>query len=117
LLETALQLAAFLPPEAGQHISSLNFDYFTTADNVGVTASTTDAIQTLSRALSGVGRSVVGEETGGLFHAHLGLKNDVGSIFKKSGRNDSGEQTIRKGNRKSEQMMRAKLDLPSPEGP
>lgn len=85
LLDTALQFAAFLPPEAGQVISSLNFDYFTTADTVGVAITTTDlAVTSLARTLSDVGSSVVGEETGGLFHLHLGLKNDIASIFKNS---------------------------------
>jgi len=85
LFDTGLQFAAFLPPEVGQIISNLNFDYFTTADSVGVAISTSDlAIQTLARTLSGVGSSVVGEETGGLAHFYLGLKNDIASIFKNS---------------------------------
>jgi hypothetical protein len=85
LIDTALQFAAFLPPEVGQVISSLTFDYFTTADTVGVAISTTDeTVKSLARTLSDVGSSVVGEETGGLFHIHLGLKNDFASIFKNS---------------------------------
>jgi hypothetical protein len=85
LIDTALQFAAFLPPEIGQVISSLNFEYFTTADTVGVAVSTTDeTVKSLARTLSDVGSSIVGEETGGLFHVHLGLKNDFASIFKNS---------------------------------
>jgi len=85
LIDTGLQFAAFLPPDAAQVISQLNFEYFTTADTVGVAVSTQDfAIESLARTLSGVGSSVVGEETGGLFHAHIGFKNDVASIFKNS---------------------------------
>jgi len=85
LFDTALQFAEFLPPEVQEVLNSLSFDYFTTTDIVGVAVTTSDmAIKTLARTLSEVGSSVVGEETGGLFHVHLGLKNDIASIFKNS---------------------------------
>ena len=93
LIDTARQFVVLLRPEAEQLFAILDFEYFSTADVVGVAITTiSSAMKTFARNLSSTFRSVIGEKTGSMFHAHIGLQNDIASMFKNT--QDNVRKTI-----------------------